>query len=533
MGAKGVTDLHFPKAGLHVATGLGKQPARPAYAGRYARTTAAAVNVRAFDKRGRNRGGSRPGLVRYFPDPVVADWMIQELTTFTTVGDPPGGTMQGSQSGRVVFIVTVSQGNVYAASPDDLTWHAPTNNTGDTPPLNFVGLMQSSPNNQKLYFADGTNAVYYDPHTDTVETWVASVGTLPVDSATNRPRLICTYRGRTVQSGLLLDSQNWFMSRVSDPTDWEYGATPDGTEAVAGNNSPLGLIGDVITALIPVSDDVMLFGGDSSIYRMRGDPASGGQIDLVTRSVGVAWGQAWCQGPDGTVYFMSNKAGVYAMPPEGQPVRISQAIDPLLNEINTGTSGVRLMWNDAEQGFYLFVSPLQEPGETTHYFYDARNGAWFPVSFGDTDFDPLTCVVIDGNDPEDRVAVIGSWDGYVRAFDPAALTDDGVNIESEVWIGPLLTPTLDEVTLQEIQGVLADDSGDVTWEVYVGDTAEAALASTAVETGTLSGGRNFTELVRRSAHTLYVRLSATVPWAMESIRAVLFTRGKVRGRSRR
>lgn len=527
-------DIHFPKAGVDLSLGYARQPARPAAFGEYARTCALGNNVRAYDAVAqRFRGGSRPGLTKFVSTPVVSGWIVQHLELVVTTGtDTPGGSVaQSSLSGRVVTLVAVSQGQVYALAAGGTAWSQATNSTGETPPLNYSGVMRSAVNNQRVWFADGINYAYYDPKTHTVYRWQASAGTLPADSANNTPRLICTWRGRTVLSGLLLDPQNWFMSRVGDPTDFDYGpASFSPAQAVAGNNAPQGLIGDVITALIPYSDDVLIFGGDHTIYMMRGDPLAGGQIDLVTDAIGIGWGEAWCRSPDGTIWFFSNRTGIFTLVPGQQPVRMSQQIDSLLKDIDTGAYGVRLVWNDRYQGVHVFVTKLEAPGSTTHFFYETRTGAWWTDTFGSTDLDPLCAAVFDGNRPDDRVALIGCWDGYVRAIDPAATDDDGVAISSTVVIGPLLTQTSDEMMLREVQGVLADGSGTVTWDVLTGATAQTALASSSAKTGTFSGGRGLTQVVRRSGHAVYLKLTSVVKWAMESIRVVVGTRGDVRRR---
>ena len=100
------------------------------------------------------------------------------------------------------------------------------------------------------------------------------------------------------------------------------------TIAVAGNNSDAGELGDIINCLIPYSDDILIFGGDAAIWLMRGDPMDGGQIDLLTDSVGMAWGRPWCRDPYGVIYFFGSRGGVYQLDPSGRaPTRISQAID--------------------------------------------------------------------------------------------------------------------------------------------------------------------------------------------------------------
>jgi hypothetical protein len=174
-------DLHFPAAGLDASNAFCDQRPRVVSpdGSIYARTAREGVNVRTFDSQAhRARGGSRPGLAKYLAAPVVRNWLTQELATIVTKGD----AVQLSNSGRVVTLVAVSQGNVYRVRAGDTAWTTPTNNTGDTPPLIFDGLVRSAPNVQRLWFADGINWVFYDPVTDTVEEWTASAGTLPQDS---------------------------------------------------------------------------------------------------------------------------------------------------------------------------------------------------------------------------------------------------------------------------------------------------------------------------------------------------------------
>lgn len=440
---------------------------------------------------------------------------------------------QLSQSGRIVYVVAISQGNCYYAASGDTSWTTATNTTGDSPALNYTGVVFSTSANQKLYFADGVNWAYFDPSAGTINRWSATSGILPVDSDNNTPRLICTWRGRVVLSGLIKDPQNWFVSKVNDPTDFNYGdpAIPP-TMAIAGNNAPQGLVGDVITSLCPYSDDVLLFFGDHTIYKMSGDPMENGHIDLVSDTIGGAWGICWCKDPYGTVYFLSNKMGIYSLRPDQQPQRISQAVEQLLVDLDSGTNNFRLLWDDRFQGLHVFISPLGAPATTTHLFYEQRTGAWWQDRFASTNYDPLACCVIDGNTPGDRVAVIGSWDGYVRTISPTATTDDGSAISSSVVVGPLVTENLDEILFKDLQGVLGETSGSVTWSAYVGASAEKALSSTAIATGTWAAGRNLTSLIRRSGHALYIKVTATNAWALEQVRSRVASQGKVRGRGR-
>lgn len=527
-----IEDVHFPRAGVDVSDPFGRQPARPAGHGQYARTCAMGVNVRGFQPGTlRQRGGSRSGLSKFVSGALVAGWVVQHVATISTVGAKT--VVQQSSFGRVVTLVAVSQGNVYTCNAGETAWTSPTNNTGDTPPLNYTGLMNSSSCNQLQFFADGVNWVYYKPSSNSVERWVPTAGDLPVDSQDNLPRLICTWRGRVVLAGLVKDPQNFFMSRASDPFDFDYfPKSPSDIDAVAGNLGKFGLIGDVVTALIPWTDDVLIFGCDSSIRSMRGDPLSGGKIDTIAEGIGIAWGNAWCMDPLGNVYFFSNRCSVYVMTPNTQPRKISVPIDALLERINTGLNDIRLVWNEAQNGLHVFVSSLVEPTAATHYFYEARAGAWWTDKFKEKTMNPLAACVFDGNEVGDRVNLIGSWDGYVRKLDRDAKTDDGKDIESSVVIGPIVTAVADDITLRDLQAELAEVAGEIQCDILVGRTAEEALSSEPAKTVLWKPGRNRTKMIERGGHAIYLRLSAEDPWAMEKIKCRFRGRGKVRRRGK-
>jgi hypothetical protein len=428
--------------------------------------------------------------------------------------EPPGP--QQSQSGRIVTLVSVQQGQVYVAPAGGTTWTPAINSTGNS--LASSGPVRSASNNQKLWYADGSNWLYYDPSDNNVHNWTASAGTLPSSSG-NTPRLICTWRGRTVLSGISTDPQNWFMSRIGNPTDWNYfPAVITADQPVAGNNSPLGMVGDVVTVLIPYSDDVLIMGGDHTIWSFAGDPMNGGQINNVSDAIGMAWGAPWARGPDGTLYFVSNQTGIYSMIPGEKPVRMSQQIEQLLTDINTGHNIIRMLWSDRFQGLHVFVTYTAQARASTHFFWEARTGAWWSDVFANTNHNPLCCCTFDGNTAADRRALIGSWDGYVRMLDPLATSDDGTPISSSVVVGPIQTREMDAVLFKDIQSILGASSGAVSYAVYVGSTAEVALASSAVASGVWSAGRSLTSPVRRSGHAIWVKLTSTSAWALEQIK---------------
>lgn len=529
-------DLSFPKAGISKLGPVSSQPPVEMRNKEWGRTCIDGINVRAWEgTTQRVRGGSRPGIAKYIPATPIAGWMLQDLNY--VVGTSP---MQLSQSGRQIYLVTVSQGRVFWTLPGGTSWTEATNVSSTTPALNFAGLIYSTALNQELWFVDGTNYRGFIPSVNEIANWGAAKGVLPRDSNGNGCRLITTWRGRITLSGLLGDPQNVFFSAVGDETDFDYAplnTTP--TQAIA-LNSPLffGQIGEPVTTLIPFTDDVLIIGQSGQIHILNGDPADGGKIDLLSRTIGMAWGRPWAMGPEGEVYFFSNRCGIYVMT-FGQsffkpiPQRISQQIEQDLQKIDTGNNTITMYWDDRFQCLHVFVSPTAAPGTTTHFTWERRTGGWFKTQFGNMNFDPLCGCIFDGNTVGDRAVLISSWDGYVRTVSTNtidATDDDGTAISSSVVIGPVTSKNLDEFLLKDLQAVLGQGSGSVNYDVYTGATAELALAGSPVVSGTWGQNRNLTSLIRRAGHALYVKLSSTTPWSLETIRARIAGQGKVRRR---
>lgn len=429
---------------------------------------------------------------------------------------------------RYVSLIGVSNGKVGVAYAG--AWRPVVDGGGVL--SSTARQIRSAPNAGKLFFADGENYTYYDPMTNSVKAWAATAGTLPTDDEESKPRLICTWRARTVLSGLPFDPRNWFMSKVNNPFDWDY--SPEfrsSIDAVAGNNAPAGQPADIITALIPYSDDILIMGGDHTVYRFQGDPMAGGQIDLITDSVGVAWGTAWCKDPFGAIYFVSNYVGIYRMTPGSQPVRISQQIERVITRLPLDTTTFNLIWDDKFQGLHVFATPA-EFAEAVHLFWDYRTGAWWPQKFAEKGHDPISVVAFAGNRVGDRAALLGGRDGAVRAFSELATTDDGTGFRSVVSVGPMLGKAGDDMLLKSLQAVLGETTPErqVAWGVTASDTAESASSNTPSAAGYWSGGRNALSHVRRSGHSLYVRLASLGPWAVESLVGTFGPTGEVRRR---
>lgn len=369
---------------------------------------------------------------------------------------------------------------------------------------------------QNIFYVDGAVSKYYDLAADEVKDWATDVtkGTLPA-----KCRLIARYKGRVMIAGQQADPSNWFMPKVGDPFDFDFTpANPTAIQAVAGNASEVGLVGDVVTALMSFNDDAILIGGDKSLWQMSGDPAAGGSIDLITDQIGVAW-NAWTQGPHGEIYFLGID-GVYRIIPRELPTKItSNRLDERFKSINLAGIRCLMAWDILRQGLVIVLAVPQTSVQTA-YFWDSRVDAWtvdtYPLEFG-----PSFLYAYDSERVDDNEFLLGCKDSFIRQADNDAADDDGTAINSKVRYKPIaLTDGRSDGVLQGVAVTLAVGSGAVTLKVYTGQTAEECVNSTTSRyTRTLNAGRNSRAGQNIRGRYVQIELSSTVSarWAVESV----------------
>ena len=398
---------------------------------------------------------------------------------------------------------------------------------------------------QQLFFVDGlyANYNYLDYASNTVKDWPSDVsaGSLPrgTDDTSLGCRFGVLYRGRVVLSGLSEEPQNWFMSRAGDPFDWDYApSTSSATQPVAGNNSDAGELGDVITALAPYNDDVMMMGGPNSLWIMRGDPAAGGQIDNISRQVGVVGPRAWTWDTSGNLYFLAFN-GLYRLAGGGTvPEHLSRGkLDKTFSNIDFSQNEILLVYDAGWIGVHIFISPRTEPASaSTHYFWDERQNAFWPDQYP-TAVGPATVTQILGDTPSARAVVMGGYDGFLRQFDIAAKDDDGTAINSRVRF-PVMQPgdILASGRIDDINIVLDKTSDDVNFDVYTGPTPEDADDAVNGLSGPrlrriISGGRNISIRKRIAQNALVPVIhhnTAGESWAFERAAAFVSVLDRMR-----
>lgn len=496
--------LPFPLAGISEAVGYHNQPPL---------TTAGAQNVRGFDPTtGRGRGGQRAGHSKYLASQPNGSNAIQYLDQVTVASAVSGASI------RTQYGLCVAGGNVYQLTSSAAT--LATNGSGalsSTSPYVFGANLFGS-----VYFADGVSTKYWTGATNTVSSWTASAGSLPVNGGSNYPRLIVPWRTRIVQAALLGDAHNWFMSAMGDPDDWDY-ASGVSSGAVAGNNSDAGVCGDVITSLMPFNDDVLVFGCDHSLWRMQNDPADGGTIDLLSSVTGAAFGRAWCMDPQGLIYFWGSRGGLYRLAPDGFPEPLSIPVRKAQADVNLAVTIPRLVWDDLHHSVQIYLTPTSSSAGT-HWCYDTLHKAWWKDTFTSNGHQPTAVHVFDGDAAGDRVIQVGCKDGYVRKLDVAADDDDGQAISSFVWLGPIHAEDWTPCRWTELSLALGSTSEQITYAVHAGRTAAEAFASTARFSGTWTATRSWLDRNRAVGSAFYLKLSnATVDrdWQYEDGDCVL------------
>jgi len=520
--------LAFPMAGVS-RRGEYREMATPPYA------TPWALNVRGESPiERRKRGGSRPGLVKYLTQDFGTT--ISAIIPVTSVDSSQNrhqdlivvadGTCYSVRSGALLTLDTSWQTAIgeaiQTASGDAIEWDSTVSATVNSA-VERGGM---------LYLVD-SGLKSWNPTTGIVATIVATDGAIPTGC-----KYACLYRDRLFLYG---EDHVWYCSRQGDLTDWGLSRDMgDVGRAIAGQIDRAGRIGEPITAMIPNNDQSMLISTKNGMWLLRGDPTDG-SISLVSEEIGAITNTAWARAPNGLVAFLSND-GVYVVGGDGSPpVKWStDRVPDELRAVNTSTNTISMAYEAKSNGFHLFVTP--STGVGTHWFMDADKKAIWPVMFAD-EHQPLAAARIASLTGDLSDVVLGCKDGILRKFDDLAEDDDGISIQSHVLLGPikLSSNEMEDAVLSEIHGVLADNSGTVTWRVVTGKSAEEATdaavdgidAVIAGSVGTYPKGdwkdnRNLVEYPRARGPWAIIWLASKARWAYDSVTLRINQLGRLR-----
>jgi hypothetical protein len=330
------------------------------------------------------------------------------------------------------------------------------------------------------------------------------------------------------------------MSGLGDIEDWDY-RPPDPLSTSAARTSTVraGRFSDIVNAFIPVNDDIALVGGDHSIFRFTGDPRDGGQFDKLPVQIGMTFGRPWCLAPDGSVWFFGIPPGLYRMAPGGLPERVSvRSLDDtdFANDIDLATHYVRLYYDDVQKGIAIFQFPYATSTTVVnHWFVElkthsaaSRTPIWRDTFTGSMR-QVSAAMVVDGDEADDRMLILGCEDAMLRNFSPTAKNDNGTAIDSSVTVGPLSVDGETDVALYELTAEFSTSLEGMRVEYFA--SQEAEKTGDILDAAPLSGGRNSTVRKRVGGKYVFLRFrNAFVDesWALEKIVVNMEKNGRTR-----
>jgi hypothetical protein len=386
---------------------------------------------------------------------------------------------------------------------------------------------------QKVYGLDGQSYVRFDPKKLLMEEWVAEgAGKIPYGA-----KLACVFSECIVLGRTANDPHNFHLSERGNPDGWDTDPTVL-TPLSAFSGASTGNLNfrkhDLVNCLIPARDDLLIIGGDQSISRLSGHPGSGGQLDNISTSEGLAFGDSYCVGPVGTVFAKTTNAGVLRIAPNGVMDRITlRSIERRLQDVDLSEFDIRMAWNFRHEGLHVFQVP-KGAGEriVEHWYWDAKENGWWADEFSTVGVQPTSVAVFDGDEPGDRVVAIGCEDGFVRYETENAKDDGGYRIASEVVLGPLVPDGAARARFSHLEATLSSSSSPATVGVFTDDVSDIVAGRDPFYQGSAGPGYQGYNMFQASGNQAWVKLGNSALSESFSLES-LFIRATVVGKRRR
>lgn len=297
----------------------------------------------------------------------------------------------------------------------------------------------------RVFVTDGSSVCHvWDPKAGTYGFWRARSGGQPP----KRPLLLEAYRNR-IFAGPLADERNVLVaSAAGDPFDWDFAPRGNSPETLAAWHSRLSEttadFPDNVTCLKARENDILVVGGERSIFVLRGDPMQGGQFDLAVRGVGIAFGRAGTFTPDGTFWFISDQGELRRMMPDALAAR-ANTIPPLVSgEIATRLAAAidfsvcrpELHYDPRDRRLHILLvkHSAADTSLLTHFAYELDTKAFTEVTYATNAVQPSAMMVVSGVSAEKRTIWLGGHDGVVAKFDPEANGDRGEVIDASMVV---------------------------------------------------------------------------------------------------
>jgi len=280
---------------------------------------------------------------------------------------------------------------------------------------------------------------------------------LYVGGATDTPHVL-----NACAIGDLLD---WDTSKVHPAAAWSSGS------AIGG------VISHPLSALVPHSRDVLLTAGTDAIGVLIGNPSGGGQRDMMTSNVGIVGKNAWCHLPDGGTGILC-RDGLYRIGPgsRSKPEALSRSKLPLeLAHIDPTEVDISIDYDPQFQGVHIIID---RGSSNVYWFYDLVNGGFWPLTKSSAVYHVATANAM----ADDEVSGALFFGGSMYQLDADHGSGSAESIASYLVYGPIeLSGAGKQGLLKTIIATLAEeldsDSFRMTWELYVGDSAQEAYAN--------------------------------------------------------
>ena len=377
------------------------------------------------------------------------------------------------------------------------------NNTDLDP--NATEIMAAVVDNQ-VVFIDGVSAFIYNPFNGNFRRYTAtSAGSVP-----QRCRIVVGWNGRVVMTRNAEAPAEIYFGAQENYLDWDTDpVVPSYQQAVTLTAH------DMVTAFIPGESDTATIGCDSSILRLFGDPAQGGRIVNVSTEIGIAFGSAWANDDEGYLYFFGQLGEVYALAPgeHAVPVPISNSIRERMRAVDLTAVHVELTWDTEGRGLRVTQKNITPGVARIGWYWEKETQTWNEDDTLLPAHQATSIVVLDGEDPDDRVMLLGCEDGYVRTVTSGETTDDKQPIEASVLLGPFVSPV--RAMFWELEVVLASDQGGARYEWFVSERPDDK--GDPVAEGLLDPGRSLL-LERATGSYVWLRIfsAGLEAWAFES-----------------
>lgn len=341
----------------------------------------------------------------------------------------------------------------------------------------------------RVFITDGVTVPrMWDPAAGTFGFWrVRKGGQIP-----KRPLLLAEYRNR-VFVGPLADERFTFMASASgDPFNWDFDPKGEAVRPLAAWHSRLsGTTGDFpdnVTCLCARENDILVVGGERSVWVLRGDPMQGGALDMIVKGVGVAFGRARTFTPDGTFWFISDQAELRRIMPDAlasralsTPPLVSRDISKRLSAaIDFSVCRPELHYDPKERRLHILLVKHVAANTSllTHFTYEIETEAFTEVTYATNDLQPSSMLVVSGTAADKRTVWLGNHDGYVRKFDPSANGDDGTPIDARVII-PVVPNDAQggEWSLDNLTVLMTQDSGAAIYTEFLTSDAPDSIGT--------------------------------------------------------